>query len=262
MSRRFKPTTIKSSQVSRAQILANNRAAARERRNRSRYRNEAGVRSIVGMRQMGEKKGMDTELALNPIIDTTNTNASSFSLNLIRPGTASYNRVGRKISMRSLRLRGFAQLEVQGAVTSGDYAGNVLRMVVVYDKQPSGAVPAFDTIFGHTDQAGTESSIFLDAVKYDNMGRFQILKDVVIQMNPEAGNTTGGTTDTIQQTYPFDEYVKLGGRETVFSGQSSPCTIADVSTGGLYVFFRTATNLTTSFVALGADSVARLRYTD
>jgi len=193
---------------------------------------------------------------------TTNTNASSFTLNLVRPGTASYNRVGRKISLLSVRLRGFFQLNSLAAATTGLLTGNMVRMVVVYDKQPSGAVPAFDTIFGHTDQAGTESSIFLDPVKYDNMSRFQILKDCVIDMNLLTENQEGGTTDEVQQIYSFDEYVKLGGRETVFSGQSSPCTIADISSGGLYVFFRAATNITSSFIGLGADSVARLRYID
>lgn len=251
----MKRSGIKKSQDKRGKMIRNRRIQGRQEARQQ-------ARRTALTKQLGEKKGVDTELALSPIIDTTNTNASSFTLNLVRPGTASYNRVGRKIQLLSVRLRGFFQLNVIGATTTGQYVGNQVRMVVVYDKQPSGAVPAFDTIFGHTDQAGTESSIYLDPVKYDNMSRFQILKDTVIDMNLTANNDNGGTTDEIQQVYAFDEYVKLGGRETVFSGQSSPCTIADVSTGGLYVFFRTATNLTNSFVGLGADSVARLRYID
>ena len=53
-----------------------------------------------------EKKGMDTDVTLSPVITTTNTTGSAFVLNLIQQGAGSWNRVGRKSHLKSLRLKG------------------------------------------------------------------------------------------------------------------------------------------------------------
>ena len=104
------------------------------------------------------KKGLDTDISLSPAIDTTNTNASSFVLNLVQQGNGSWNRVGRKIIPKSLRIKGFVNILSTPTFATGVATPTFLRMVVVYDKQPSGgAIPTFDTIFGITAQDGTES---------------------------------------------------------------------------------------------------------
>ena len=132
-------------------------------------------------------------------------------------------------------------------------------MVVVFDKQPSGTLPTFDTIFGATDQAANETTVYTDPVKYDNMSRFQVLKDVCIEANPEA-ILLG---DKINNRFKFDEFIKLGNRETVFSADNAPATIADISTGGLYVFFRAqAATTDVNEWAISSNSIARLRYSD
>lgn len=211
-----------------------------------------------------ELKGVDTELAIaGPIISTTNTNADAFVLNLIPPGTASFNRVGRKCILKTARLYGNAQYSYAGTATTGVYNGSVLRMVVVWDKQPSGALPAFDTIFGSTDQAGTESADVLDPVRYDSMDRFRILRDTRIVANPTTGNAEGGTLDSIELRFLFDEFIKLPNLETTYSGQSATQTIADISSGGLYVFFRADESVdTTADWTIHASSKCRLRYVD
>lgn len=214
--------------------------------------------------KFGEIKGVDTILTLSPVINTTNTNASSFVLNLVPPGSASYNRIGRKIYNKSVRMRGVVKMQYALETTTSDITGNLLRMVLVWDKQPSsGAIPAFDTIFGVTDQAGTESSTYLAPLRYDNMDRFKILKDCMIRNDVAATPPLAGTTNLVEAYYPFDEYVKLGNRETVFSGQTSPATIADISTGALYLFFRSLNNTgASSLIGVDASSIARLRFTD
>lgn len=225
------------------------------------YRSRQSLAAAV--RSVGEKKGMDTALTLSPVTDTTNTNASSFVLNLVQQGAGSWNRIGRKINLQSVRLRGVATFAFQVQAVTGQLFANTLRMVVVWDKQPSGAaIPTFDTIFGKTDQSGTESTTFLDPVRYDNMDRFVILRDVVKDAQSEA-TSDAGTTLVSQVNCSFDEYVKLGSREVVFSGQSNPMTIADISSGALYVYFRAETNsILTTQVSIDATSFARLRYTD
>jgi len=232
-------------------------AAARSKKSLQR-----AVASAV--RKTVEKKGVDTVLSgVASIIDTVNTNGDAICLNLVQQGAGSWMRIGRKITLESLRVRGTFEWLYTAQAGTNDVAGNVVRMVVVWDKQPSGAaIPTFDTVFGITDQAGTESTTFLNPVKYDNMDRFSVLRDYVCDLVPET-NTTGGTSNQIAVRKNFDEFIPLKGREVVFLGQSAPMTIADISTGAIYVYFRVGQNVPSdNEVFVTASSFARLRYVD
>lgn len=217
---------------------------------------------VVYMQPKGEKKGVDISIELSPVLDTTSTNGSSFVLNLIPPGNGSNNRVGRKVNLQSVRLRGTLIVASKAVVGTGDYRSNTCRMVVVYDKQPSGVLPTFDTIFGRITQDSTESCSYLDPVRYDNMSRFQVLRDTVVSVDTITENTQAGTNNSVAYPIQFDEYIKLAGRETVYGGQNSPCSIADISTGGLYVYFRADINAADTAYTVAPDSFARLRYID
>jgi len=70
-----------------------------------------------------------------------------------------------------------------------------------------------------------------------------------------------GTQNSYLDQYRVDEYIKMPDLETVFSGASSPMTIADISTGALYVYFR-AYNQSTGVSEAQFTGNARLRYTD
>ena len=54
----------------------------------------------------GEMKGMDTDVSQNAIVGTTNSNANIMVLNLIQQGNGSWNRVGRKTHLSSVRIKG------------------------------------------------------------------------------------------------------------------------------------------------------------
>ncbi len=212
-----------------------------------------------------ELKGMDTDISITRgnVLATTNTNGASTILNLIRSGSGSWNRIGRKVKLKSVRLRGLAQHVYSNQATTSNILSNTLRMVVVWDKQPSGAtLPTFDKIFGRTEQDGTESTDFLDPINYDNMGRFQVLADKLIDGKVSIVPNSGGSENDVFEDFAFDCYVKLG-RETIFEGNSEPMTIADISSGGLYVYFRGLRNISdVSEWQINANSFARLRYTD
>jgi len=218
------------------------------------------IRAFPMSRGGDSLKGVDTLLSLSPIIATTNTNGACFLLNGIAPGSGSFNRVGRKTSLKSLRIKGGITFTMT-PTAAGVVNHNAVRMVIVWDKQPnSGSLPTFDTIFGYTLQDGTEASLTWAQPRYDNLERFQVLKDKAIDVQTEPAGVV--TTGVVDQWVSIDEYIGLGGRQTTFSGQSAPCTVADISTGALYVYFRAQNNAASATAQVDADTVARLRYMD
>lgn len=217
----------------------------------------------AAVRKEVEKKGVDFPLDVASVVSTTNGTQAAFCINLTQQGVGSWNRVGRKIQNQSIRLRGGIVWLLDQETTTLNLIGNTLRMVVVWDKQPSGTFPTFDTVFGVTGQDGTETTTFLNPVKYDNMDRFMVLRDMVCDFEPPLYNAAAGTQNAVIVRKSFDEYIRLGGKETTYLGQSNPATIADVSSGALYVYFRAAANVTNqNQLAIDSSSFARLRYTD
>lgn len=210
---------------------------------------------------MGETKGLDTNIEDAIITTDLATNGDILPLNLIQQGAGSFNRVGRKAHLKSVRCRGIIQSKYKPNPVTGDVKGTSVRLTLVWDKQPSGILPTYGEIFGCTNQAGVESSGFTDSVRYDNMDRFSVIKDVVISLNPIAANFAVGTSNFNVQNCEFDFYVPLKGRETVFSGSSVPMTIADISTGALY-FVSRASEQAIEWQAGIIHAQARLRYTD
>jgi len=207
------------------------------------------------------KKGMDTDVSIATIPSTTSTNGHAFVLNLIQTGSGSWNRVGRKTHAKSLRIVGCLNWAFTPTFATGACNSSFVRMVVVWDKQSSGAtIPTFDAIFGITAQDGTESCPDITCPpRYDNMDRFRVLRDCILPAPTEAVPAFG-SGPYLARPQPFDEYIKLGNLESVYSGQTVPMTIADISTGALYVYFRSLFNAANCTV--NSDAIARLRYTD
>lgn len=211
-----------------------------------------------------ELKGMDTILGdgITAITATTNTNFDCYCLNLIQQGAGSWNRVGRNVNLNSVRIRGSINFQNEITPTVADYTDNWVRMIVVWDKQPSGAIPTFNQVFGQTDQNGNETSYILNSVRFDNMERFQVLRDRIITADQDgAGSVVDVNGGQTRRKYcVFEDFIKLNGKITTFSGQSAPMTIADVSTGALLVYFRAHSGQPLNSAFLGGS--ARLRYTD
>ena len=85
----------------------------------------------------GETKGMDTDISTGSIVSTTNTNANISVLNLVQQGAGAWNRVGRKIHAKSVRIKGFINFSSAPVVATGIISQCSFRMILVWDKQPS-----------------------------------------------------------------------------------------------------------------------------
>ena len=213
---------------------------------------------VPAARALGEKKGMDTSISFAQIPSTVNDNSGMIVLNLIQQGAGSWNRVGRKVNLRSIRIRG--EITHTQTTASGNTFGQTVRCVVVWDKQPSsGTIPQWQDMFGFTAQDGTEGTSMYAPIRYDNMDRFSILRDVTCNMQPGAKS---GNPDVVDSYSIIDEYIRLGDRECVFSGQSNPMTIADISSGAIYFCVRAKINNVNAVQSSINNMTARLRYTD
>jgi len=224
-----------------------------------------GTRRAVGfaMSMPGEIKCVDTLLTQATIVATTTTNDNILVANLVQAGAAAWNRVGRKIFMRRLEVDAEVNFQSAAAATTGSIKGNILRVAVVYDRQPSGVLPVFSSIFGITEQTGTESSKVLDPLRNENMDRFVLLADKFVRATPPGDNQEGGTTDDFLLRYWVSFKVNLKNLETIYTASSSPSVIGDISSGGLYLVFRQFTTDTgTCEFTVPSQASCRLWYTD
>lgn len=175
-----------------------------------------------------EKKVVDiNELNIN--IDSTGTQLQL--LNGCVPGSQNYNRIGRKICMKSLQLRGHIAKQNNAAAANAAKG----RLIIVYDKQPNGTAPTFANIIQSQNIAGATSSLVDDMVNLDNRDRFEIIRDMVVAVGPYDHTATtslaGGPC-----LVTMDTYIKLGNRETVYNAGTAG-TIGDIATGSLYAFW-------------------------
>lgn len=217
----------------------------------------------------GEIKGYDITNSATPTLNsaaswTFSSTALINSLSLCTIGTSSWNRIGRKLSLKSFRIRG-AMIPTGNnfSVTTPQYC----RAVLLYDKQPNGALPLSTDVF--LSQASvaadtTFASVF-SGVNLNNRDRFEILLDRQWCMAPS--NTSTGTAPLAGMTsmpnddhMTIDWFVKLRNRETHYKSDGSPAVIGDLSTGNLV--FITFGNLTTGQEPYQLNASIRIRYSD
>lgn len=160
-------------------------------------------------------------------LDTTGT---VLLLNGTVPGTNEFNRIGRKITMKAIRLR-FGLFPAAPAAGQNE----ALRILLVYDRQSNGAAPAWADVIQSQDAAGTTSSTAWDHRNESNRDRFVVLRDWHFKATGAAGifaNSLDGTEFTKDSTY--DVYVRLKGLETHYNTGTAG-TIADITTGALFM---------------------------
>lgn len=133
--------------------------------------------------------------------------------NTIAPGSTQSTRVGKKVAMKGLQIRG---LLYNG---SSAYTNDV-AIIVVYDKRPTSSMPAITAIL----EAASAQALNND----DNASRFRIVRRMDYCL---VGNST---TPTSSSGISIDEYVDLRKALVVYKSASTG-EIADISEGALYI---------------------------
>jgi len=171
-----------------------------------------------------EKKVVDLNHALVAIENATGTPTL---LNGCVAGSQNYQRIGRKINLKSLQIRGH--------LFPSDTTTNtcLVRMLIVFDKQSNGAAPTWGDVIKSQNIAGTTSSTVTDMLNLDNRDRFEVIRDKTWSFN--YGESSNGYSPC-PGSYEITEYIRLSDRPTVYNAGTAG-TVGDIQSGSLYVFW-------------------------
>jgi len=149
----------------------------------------------------------------------------------IQQGAGIPNRIGNKIALKSLRIRGAIELTGNGGTPPPQNA----RFMVVYDRQVNNAYPAVNNILSNITTGNIISAgDYLSSINPAFYDRYIVLCDKLFILGSNAlGSTDQGPTEMKQ--YVLDEFIKLKGLEVQYSTSTGGAPIADVTTGALYM---------------------------
>jgi len=164
-------------------------------------------------RNMQEKKTID----IDPADYTANTTGTVTLLNGVATGTDFTERVGRKIFMKSLFIRGF--VSSIDATTSNTIA----RLLVVYDKQTNAAAPTITDILKSVDASAQ--------LNLNNRDRFSVLIDK--QYALAATDTTATQAFAGSPTVHNVKLFRKLRHEEVFGGTTA--AFGSITTGALWM---------------------------
>lgn len=150
------------------------------------------------------------------------------TLNAIPQGADFFQRIGRKVYNKSIRVTGF----INNTATSATQEYG--RVIIYYDSQPNAAIPALADLLQNANAAAATNNF--SEININNRERFQILRDRRFIL-PPLTNTAGQLTnfqviDQLQQSFNIDEFIKLRGLEAVYNATNGG-TIADITSGSI-----------------------------
>jgi len=175
----------------------------------------------------------ETGLVDTPVSGTTtynfDTTGSIALIPTIAQGTSVRQRVGKKVALKSLQCRGQVAAGATGLV-------NDCALLIVYDKRPTGVLPAVTDILTTASSASMNN----DA----NAGRFSILKRVDFMLV----GSSAVPTERVAESADF--FLSLANRPLVFK-EAATGAIADIEEGALYI-------VTVGSAAAGAAAASAL----
>jgi len=170
----------------------------------------------------------DTAVALYGM-DTT---GSITMLNGVATGTDFTNRIGRKVVWKSFLVQGHSIPQ------DASVSPNLGRVMIIYDTQPNGALPAMTDVLVTADATSP--------LQLNNRDRFRVLWDKRVVNGVYADAATQATAD---QTIKEIRKYKKCNLQTIYDGTTA--AIADIQSGCIFL-------LTIGTQASGASYNARL----
>jgi hypothetical protein len=212
----------------------------------------------------GEKKVLDTVYDGPQWFYNEGGGTSGLKIaNLMAPGSSYFQRVGSKITMVSLQLRGEINLWPPLTQEERDPNPCLGRIIVVYDRQINGVIPNTSNVLELRKADGTATFDAAGGINMDFRDRFLVLWEQTIYFPAQANaNITGAVNTTTNKGHNellVDAFIKLPNLVATFDKGTTPNpAIGDIKTGGLLVLFVTDGKTKTRNCAV----FSRLRYYD
>lgn len=180
-----------------------------------------------------------------------------FLLNGMPTGNDANTRLGRKIHIKSIQLKGTVSWDIQTPVATGGASSGRAKVCLVYDKQSNGAAPAFIDIFDNSTTVPSPGPWTMRNIS--NADRFVILHDEVFDMT--VNNDTGAAFvfNTDRSLATFDYYRKCNLEVTYNTTAGS--TVGSIATGGLFLIFVIDDTAASDLLpSASLDGFARIRF--
>lgn len=204
-----------------------------------------------------EVKFVDSQAAIAVTSRLPATPPTAISLFTPVQGAAGFNRIGQRVALKSLRVRGIVENGatcVQGS----------MRIIIVYDKQANAALPNWADLITSISSAGAATTGIFDGINMANRERFIVLADeqlLLPALTFAAGQLSGTSIDQGGSKNPsmfnFDRFIKLRDMETLFNNTNGG-TFADIQSGSLNMFVANS-GTDSSWLFRG---VARVRFSE
>lgn len=172
------------------------------------------VKATNLMRRTGERKYAENCLASTAI---TNVSAQTDwaggeldpgagtvdSLCYIPQGSGYYQRIGRKVNVKKVAIRGTITVAPQVNQTAADQAG-LVRLVLYKDTKTAGVQAQAEQVMGDTAQASLPAASAINQFQNPaNFGRFQVFKDVTFRLTPPPISYDGTNVEQGGYSIPF-----------------------------------------------------------
>lgn len=178
-----------------------------------------------------------------------------YALNVLYKGVSNFNRIGNKINLKSLQISGY--------IRKYNYQSNLeptkLRILIVYDKQPNGALPQLNEVLRTINILGAAVTTGNSLINLSDRNRFEIIKDINVAMGGYSVVTTYDVP-TSQNERLINCYIKLKGRPTIYNIETNSGGIGDIKSGALYIY--TIDNNFNNNGEWCFDAAMRLRFWD
>lgn len=173
-----------------------------------------------------ELKAVDNILTAQPI--TTGTGAANhvLLLNTMTLGTERFNRVGRRIQMKSAHVR----ISLYPSYAAGTLPEDIVFMLVL--DLEAGATPALTSLLQDVDNVGAVNSTPTSHVNLDNSKRYKILKRKNIPLRGAVATiVTAGASQATQDTLDWSWNVAMNELCQFNAGNTG--VIGDIVNGAL-----------------------------
>jgi len=204
-----------------------------------------------------ELKRMDTVGLVVPSELNESSGQSFVLLNGIQAGSGTFQRLGRKVNMKSLAVKCHWQPNINPLNEDMDFPDYTCRFMIIYDREAEENI-TFGDVIQNVDETGVPSIEPTAFPNIFNKERFLILRDKAFSF-PAGTVVRNGTTNKIVSAVTaadttnlseraqimcdkstgdaviWQEYIKLKGLEATYKSTSNPMTIANFQTGALYI---------------------------